>query len=487
VPEAQTPYFFSSNQTMPLAGAAKLASYHIMKPSYYLSIALGALALVSNTSIAKESHPTPASARPWAQETSDIKPDSKVIYGKLPNGMRYILMPNKQPPGRVSMRLHIAAGSLMEREDQRGVAHFLEHMVFNGSKHFPDPSKLIPQMQRLGIAFGAHANAYTSFDETVYMLDLPNNKPDTLKLGFDVMRDFGDGAFLRLEEIDKERGVILSEKTSRDSVQMRLMEKQFNALLPNALLGKRFPIGLEKIIKSAPRTAFTDFYTHYYEPGRMTFIYVGDFDVKEAEKRIIATFGSMEKPTVPGPEPKLGSIPSGQGFKTLVLADKEVASTDLTLLTIKPFVKKPDTRANRGKKLPLALANAMLSRRFSILAKKENSPITGGDAYRYALFKFADMGGISVNAKNHNWKAALPVLEQEFRRAIQFGFTPSEFNEVKANLINQYELAVKSAPSRKSPALATALATVRACVGVLGRAVGPARGLGRGMAGGGRI
>ena len=170
-------------------------------------------------------------AQPWAQEASDIKPDAKVTYGTLPNGMRYVLMPNQDPPGRVSMRLHIAAGSLMEREDQRGVAHFLEHMLFNGSKNFPDASELIPKMQRLGIAFGAHANAYTSFDETVYMLDLPNNEADTLKLGFDVMRDFGDGAFLRDEEIEKERGVILSEKTSRDSVQMRLMEKQFNACL----------------------------------------------------------------------------------------------------------------------------------------------------------------------------------------------------------------------------------------------------------------
>ena len=128
----------------------------------------------------------------WAQDKSDIKADSRVTFGQLANGMRYIVMANQEPPGRVSMRLHIAAGSLMEREDQRGVAHFLDHMVFNGSKNFPDASKLIPKMQRLGIAFGAHANAYPSFDETVYMLDLPNNEEETLKLGFDVMRDFGD-------------------------------------------------------------------------------------------------------------------------------------------------------------------------------------------------------------------------------------------------------------------------------------------------------
>ena len=428
-----------------------------MKLSLYLSLAL---ILLPSSASAKEAVPAQASiaTRIWAQEKSDIQADSRVRYGRLPNGMRYILMANQQPPGRVSMRLHIAAGSLMERDDQRGVAHFLEHMVFNGSKNFPDASKLIPQMQRLGIAFGAHANAYTSFDETVYMLDLPNNEADTLKLGFDVMRDFGDGAFLKESEIDKERGVILSEKTSRDSVQMRLMEKQFDALLPDALLAKRFPIGTEEIIKSAPRSAFTDFYRDYYKPSRMTFVYVGDFDPKEAEKRIIATFDSMKNPINADKSPELGNLPSGHGFKTLAMADKEVATTDLTLTVIKPFEQKSDTVATRTEKLPLKLANSMLSRRFSILAKKENAPITDGTAYEYDLFKFTKIGGISVDAKDHNWQAALPVLEQELRRAIQHGFTEAELEEIKANLINSYELSVKAESSRKTNELASSLA-----------------------------
>ncbi len=395
---------------------------------------------------------------PWAQKASDIPADAKVTYGQLSNGMKYILMPNAQPEGRVSMRLHIAAGSLMERDDQRGVAHFLEHMVFNGSEHFPDASKLIPKMQRLGIAFGAHANAYTSFDETVYMLDLPNNEADTLTLGFDIMRDFGDGAFLRNEEIDKERGVILSEKTSRDSVRMRLMEQQFKGLLPDGLLAKRFPIGTEQIIKSAPRSAFTDFYSEYYTPNRMTFIYVGDFDAKKAEQRIIKSFGSMKNPSSQGANPNQGTIPSGQGFKTLVLSDKEVATTDLTLLTLKPFESKPDTKATRAEKLPISLANAIIDRRFSVLAKKEGATITSGGAFKDDLFDFVQMGGISVDAKNHDWKAALPVMEQELRRAILYGFTESELTEVKANLANAYKRAVQSAPSRKSPALASSLA-----------------------------
>ena len=400
---------------------------------------------------------TAVQPRAWAQDSSDIKPDPRVIYRTLPNGMRYLLMPNKQPPGRVSMRLHIAAGSLMEREDQLGVAHFLEHMVFNGSKKFPDASQLIPKMQRLGIGFGAHANASTTFDETIYKLDLPNNEEDTLKLGFDIMRDFGDGALLRDEEIEKERGVILSEKTSRDSVQMRLMEQQFQTLLPDALMTKRFPIGTEEIIKSAPRKVFTDFYSQYYIPSRMTFVYVGDFDPVEAEKRIIANFSSMANPVIPGPEPKLGSIPSGQGFKTLIVADKEVAITDITLLTLNPSKKKPDTKANRAADLPHALAHSMLSRRFSILAKKENSTIGGGNAYKQNLFDFVEMTAISVNAKNQDWKSALTTVEQELRRALEHGFTASELKEVKAGILNAYEQAVKSSTSRKTPSIASSL------------------------------
>jgi zinc protease len=231
--------------------------------------------------------------------------------------MRYLIYPNAEPPGRVSLRLHIAAGSLMESDDQRGLAHFLEHMVFNGSKNFT-PEELIPRMQRLGIAFGAHVNAYTSFDETVYMLDLPDLTEEMMKLGFTVMRDFGDGAKLDLAEIDKERGVILAEKTSRDSVGYRLMQQQFEELLPDSLIAKRFPIGEEEIIKTAPRERFVDFYTRYYTPERMTFIVVGDVDPAVIEHRILESFGSMANPAEPGEDPEIGAIKAPEGIKTAV-------------------------------------------------------------------------------------------------------------------------------------------------------------------------
>ncbi|NNM29238.1 MAG: insulinase family protein, partial [Akkermansiaceae bacterium] len=390
-----------------------------------------------------------ADPEPWPQESSDIPPDPEVRFGALENGLRYMIRANPEPPGRLALRLHVDAGSLMEDDSQRGLAHFLEHMVFNGSKNFT-PDELIPKMQRLGIAFGAHANAYTSFDETVYMLDLPNTEPDTLDLAFTVMRDFADGALLKPEEIDKERGVILSEKTSRDSVQRRLMEQQFEFLLPDHLVTHRFPIGVEEVITGAPRERFVDFYTRYYIPQQITFVAVGDLEPDVMEERIKEAFSTMANPANPGSDPDLGPIPSGTGFRTAIFTDKEVTSDELSLLTIRPHERKPDTEAVRLDRMPLTLAHAILERRFEILAKKEGSPISTGGAGRSVWFKAIEFGSIDVTPGEDRWRDAVTVLEQEFRRAREHGFTEAELAEVKAKTLNRYEQLVKRAPTRKS-------------------------------------
>jgi zinc protease len=393
----------------------------------------------------------------WPHSQSDIPADQKTIFGALPNGMRYIIYPNTEPPQRLSVRLHIATGSLMEEDDQQGVAHFLEHMVFNGSKNFT-PDELVPRMQRLGIGFGAHVNAYTSFDETVYMLDLPDLSDETVKLAYTVMRDFADGALLKPEEIDKERGVILSEKTSRDSVNYRMMHKQFSELLPNSLLPKRFPIGTEECIKNVPRQRFVDYYTAYYTPERMTFIVVGDMDPKETEKLITQAFGGLVNPAQPGKNPDLGKIETVKGIETAVFTDKELSSTDVSLIALRPYIAKPDTAATRSERMPLELAHAILNRRFERLAKKEDATIISGSASRSAMFNFAEIGSIDVTAKNDDWKSAVAVMEQEYRRALEFGFTADELDEAKANLLNAYEQQLKAEATRKSDALATAIA-----------------------------
>ncbi len=400
-----------------------------------------------------ESFATPPRV-PWPHETGDIPANERATFGSLENGLRYVIIPNSEPPKRVSLRLHIDAGSLHEADDQQGVAHFLEHMVFNGSRNFPDSKQLIPQMERLGIAFGAHANAYTSFDETVYMLDLPNLAEPTLNLAYTVMGDFANGALLKGEEIDKERGVILSEKNSRDSVQMRLMEQQFEFLIPDSLITRRFPIGIEEVIKNAVRERFVDFYQDYYTPHNMTFIVVGDIEVAAMEKRIEDIFANMKNPVTPGASPNLGKIPTDTGFRAIVFSDSEVPSDDLSILQASKAEVELDSIALRMKKLPLGVAHAMLNRRFSILAKKENSPLQNGSASRGVWFQEIEFGSIDITAAEDRWQEAVPVLEQEFRRAFEHGFNQSEFEEIKANLLNSYEQAVEREATAQSPALA---------------------------------
>lgn len=393
----------------------------------------------------------------WPQAGSDIAPDKAATFGTLENGLRYIIYPNSEPPKRASLRLHISAGSLMEADDQRGLAHFLEHMVFNGSKTY-SAAELIPKMQRLGISFGAHANAYTSFDETVYMLDLPDLSAETLKLGFTVMRDFGDGALLTTEEIDRERGVILSEKISRDSVSTRIMEQQFAKILPDSLVTRRFPIGTEETIKTAPRERFLDLYSRFYTPERMTFIVVGDVDPQEMASTIKATFASMSNPPNPGKEPDLGPIKQPEGIEAAVFADKELSSTDVSLTLVRPYQPKPDTAATRASLLPLDIAHSIISRRFDRLSKVEGSVIASGSASDNTLFNYLELGSIDVTAAQDRWQEAVPVMEQEFRRAMDHGFTEAELAEAKSNLLNAYEQQVKQKSTRKSESIATVLA-----------------------------
>ncbi|MEM8866867.1 MAG: insulinase family protein [Verrucomicrobiota bacterium] len=393
----------------------------------------------------------------WAHKDSDIAVDPDVRYGTLENGMRYALMEHREPRDQISLRLHIAAGSLQEAENQRGLAHFLEHMAFNGSKHFPDVEALIPQMQRLGIAFGAHANAYTSYDETVYMLDLPNGKDDVLDLAFMVMRDFCDGLLIETEEIEKERGVVQSELESRDSVDRRLFEQQFTFLLPDHLASQRMPIGLEEVIMNAPRERFLEFYEDYYIPSRMTFIAVGDFEIDAFEQIIRKTFASMEAIDPVTPDLEMGKIPEGFGFQTAAFVDEEVSQDELSLGAIRPYAFEPDTVANRTKRMPLSIANSILSRRFSILSKKEGAPISGGSASYFNWLNSIESIEVNVSPEAGKWEQAISVMEQELRRALEHGFTETEVEEIRAARLNAYEEAAERAPTRQSAGLASGI------------------------------
>jgi len=400
--------------------------------------------------------PIPAAPPAFGQETSDLKPDPAAVWGRLPNGLRYVTLPNKEPHARASLRLVVGSGSLYENESQRGLAHYLEHMAFNGSTHYA-PGTLVEYLQRKGMGFGYDANAYTSWDSTVYMLELPDTDPAMLAEGFQVLGDFAGGLLLETKGVDKERGIILAEKRTRDSVEYRSEVAEYEFLLGDSLIAKRMPIGLTKIIEKATREPFVQFYNDWYRPDNIAVIAVGDFDPAAIEAQIKQVFASL-KPRAPArPQPDLGKISTAPGLHVSVHLEREAPQAAVSIHTVTPYSGEPDTAANRLKYLPRDLAFQMLTRRLSILAKKADAPFVDGYASVSDSYDFYRDASVELHCRHENWRPALAVAEQELRRALQYGFQPAELDEAAANYINSLEQGAKSASTRRSDELATEL------------------------------
>lgn len=396
-------------------------------------------------------------ALPFPQEGSDLKPDPAVRFGTLANGLRYAVRQNAEPKGRASLRLLVLTGTFNEAEDQRGVAHFLEHMAFNGSTHYP-PGTLVEFLQRMGMSFGADTNASTGFDRTLYLLELQKADDATLGEGFRVFSDYAGGLLLKAEEIDKERGIILAEKRDRDSIQYRTQIAQFEFAFGSTLLPKRLPIGLPEVIEKAPRERFVDYWNTWYRPEKMVVVAVGDFDPAAVEKMITENFSGLAPRAPAKPDPDLGRIDKFEGLRVHFHPETEAPATSISLSSITPFTFEPDTGARRVARLPRRLALSMLNRRFSVLAKKENAPFTAAQASVDEAFDLFRESGVDVDCKPEQWQAALAVAEQELRRALTHGFTAAELKEAAANVANQLDQAVKTAATRHHNVLAGVLA-----------------------------
>lgn len=395
-----------------------------------------------------------ASAQPrFAHEGSDLRPDPAVRFGTLPNGLRYAILANAEPRQRASLRLYVDVGSLQETESQRGVAHFLEHMAFNGSRNYA-PGTLVEFFQRMGMSFGGDTNASTGFDRTQYFLELPETKPETLAEGFRVLGDYAGGLLLQDREIDRERGVIQSEKRTRDSVDFRSFVAEFEFLLGDTRFPQRMPIGTDEVIAGAPRSEFVSFYDTWYRPERMAVIAVGDFDAAAVEQQIIATFSPILARAPAQPDPDLGSIAPLEGVRVKFHSEPEASATTVGIQTLTPYTREPDTAANRLKYLPRSLAVAILNRRLAELAKKEGAPFSSGRASVAEGYDFYRNASIDLTAPPDQWAAALAVADQELRRALEHGFQPAELREVVAGYLNALEQGVRTAATRRSSSLA---------------------------------
>ena len=396
-----------------------------------------------------------AAVEAWAHENSDLKPDTSVVWGALENGVRYVVKPHSDPPGRVSLRLYVDSGSLMEEDDQQGLAHFTEHMAFNGTTHFP-AGEMVEYFQRLGMAFGADTNAHTSYKETVYKLELPRTDDELLSESMQLLRDYADGIQFGSEELEKERGVILSEKLSRDSVEYRTYINKLEFSLPETLMSRRLPIGTEEVIAGAPRQRFLDYYEKYYTPDRMVVLAVGDVEPEKIVGLIEEYFGGMEAPGESVPDPELGRL-AKRGVVARLQPEPEASYTWVVFQSMQPFMKGADRGERRLEELKVELAERMVNRRFEILAKQDGAEFLQGQVYNYDMFDFVTMAGLRVAAKHGTWEGALSTGEQELRRALEHGFTPAELAEAKANIAQKYARAAETAATKKSRDLADRL------------------------------
>ncbi|MBU6377914.1 MAG: insulinase family protein [Gammaproteobacteria bacterium] len=428
--------------------SAALAALVVLFALHSPSAASAAAALPADTAAALRER------RIWAHEASDLAPDAAVVYGQLPNGLRYALLRNALPTGTAAIRLRFGVGSLMEAEDQRGIAHFLEHMVFNGSQNVPE-GEMVKLLERYGLAFGPDTNAYTSFLETVYQLDLPDTRDELLDKSLMLMRETADRLLLSPTAIDRERGVILSEKRTRETPQFRALVARLNFLYPEGRIGQRLPIGTEEVITTADRERFLRLYRGWYRPDNALLVVVGDLDPAAVEPRIRAQFGDWKRPDTP-----IGVADPGRLSPPALAAGYFQDPSIPTIISFgpqRPLVLRADNTAERRAQLVRDLGFAILSRRFDTLTRQPGTVLINGDASYQETFDFAEGPSVSVVAKPENWQAALAIGEQELRRALQHGFSDAELKEQLSNLRTAYRNAAEGAATRRSRALANAL------------------------------
>jgi zinc protease len=367
--------------------------------------------------------------------------DPSVKTGKLENGLTYYIKKNAKPESKVTLRLAVNAGSILENDDQQGLAHFMEHMCFNGTKRFPK-NKLVDYLQSIGVKFGQHLNAYTSFDETVYFLPIPSDSPEKIENGFNILEDWAFNANLTPDEIDKERGVVLEEYRIGLGADKRMMGKYLPKMMYNSQYANRLPIGKKEILENFKYDKIVNFYKDWYRPNLMSVIVVGNIDVTEMEKKIITHFANYKNPKNEKPR-KIYEVPNHKETFVAIESDKEASNTQIELLykdydTPKPTITVGDYR----KDLVEGLFTTMLNTRLDELVNTATPPFTYGYSFHGATFARTKEAYQSFAMVQEDKQiSALKVLVTENERAKKFGFTQNELDRAKSDYISRYENA----------------------------------------------
>lgn len=381
--------------------------------------------------------------------TDPIPIDPSVTIGKLSNGVSYYIRKNTMPAKKVELRLAVNAGSVLENDNQQGLAHFMEHMGFNGSKNFPK-NELVDFLQKSGVKFGADLNAYTSFDETVYILPVPVEDPTMLDKGFTVLEDWAFNNLFDKNEIEKERGVVLEESRLGKGADERMRKVYFPRLFNGSKYANRLPIGKDDVLKTFKPQDLINFYKTWYRPNNMAVAVVGDIDPAEVKKMIEKHFGTYKNPAKATARPAIIPIKERTAPEALVLTDDEQTNT---VLQIYNFVKPSPKQATWGdykKNIVEGLVSSLINQRLNELTQSENPPF---------MFGFTGFGGFLRGYSSFNSFAvlgkgglqnAIDALITETNRAKQFGFLQSELDRAKASMLTGAEKAFKEKDKSQS-------------------------------------
>ncbi|MBL0308005.1 MAG: insulinase family protein [Chitinophagaceae bacterium] len=363
--------------------------------------------------------------------------DPKVKIGRLSNGLTYYIRQNKKPEQRVELRLVVNTGSVLEDEDQQGLAHFMEHMNFNGTKRFPK-NELVSYLQSIGVEFGADLNAYTSFDETVYMLPVPTDKPGLVDKGLQILEDWAHNALLDSLEIEKERGVVIEEWRLSRGADERMMKQTLPVQYQGSKYAERLPIGKIESLRNFSHAALKRFYTDWYRPDLQAIIIVGDIDVNDMEQKVKETFGDIPAATAPRKRETF-PVPDHTEVLTVVAKDKETAFPSVEVL----FKKDPLPETTIGdyvRYMNEMLFTGMLNNRFREVTLKPNPPFVGaGSYYGESYARTKDAYQLFANTSDTGMARSLYALMEENRRVLLYGFTPSEFELQKKQIQSFYD------------------------------------------------
>ena len=381
-----------------------------------------------------------------------IKADPNVVIGKLDNGMTYYIRRNTYPKDRVEFRLAVNAGSNQENDDQQGLAHFTEHMAFNGIEGFPGNS-MVDALRSKGVVFGADLNAYTSFDETVYMIPMPTDDPSNIDLGLKILRGWAAGLLYDNKEIDEERGVIIEEYRLGLGADDRMRKEYWPVLMAGSRYADRMPIGKLDILQTFDYQVIKDFYHDWYRPDLQAVIVVGDIDVKDIEAKIKTMFGNIPAKQNPRTKEIYGIAPNKEPL-VAVCTDKEATGSQVELIR-KHKHTAMKTIGDFRQQLCIDLYNAMFDARLEEMTQDPKCPFVGAGAGYGDFIGNTDAYAAMAMAKENRIPDALRVLLQEDYRVLKYGFLQTELNRAKEELLERYDKAAKEADKTESARFAS--------------------------------